>query len=482
VAKLIIPASKRFFKGRKKLMSKNLYIKTFGCQMNERDSEIMEQLLAQEGYITTEEQEKADLILLNTCSIRAKAEHKVFSLLGSLRQQKQEHPGLRIVVAGCVAQQEGVKLMQRMPHVDVVVGTQELWRLPEMLRRLDQGESHRELACALHQDFRIPSFQKLLYAQPPVQPAFRKFVTIMQGCNNFCAYCVVPATRGREVSRPVADILEEVRLLLQHGVREITLLGQNVNSYGSTNPVAEQATSFADLLRQTAALSGLQRLRFTTSNPQDLSTDLMSCFRDLENLCPHFHLPVQAGSNAVLKRMHRKYTRELYLDKVAELRSFCPDIALSTDVIVGFPGETEDDFQETLDLLETVRFHASFSFKYSDRPNTRSAGLSEKVSEEIKAERLHRFQQRQDQISLERNQEFLGKTLEIMVESSSEAGIQGRSGSNHVVHSNTPQEQQVQPGDLILLTINQAGPHALKGDALPLFPFTTFQKNSVRVK
>ncbi len=445
-------------------MTQLLYIKTFGCQMNERDSEIMEHLLAQNGYVRTEDQDKADLILLNTCSIRAKAEQKVFSLLGSLRQQKHTRPNLRIAVAGCVAQQEGERLMLRMPHVDLVIGTQQLWRLPELLRRLDQGESQRELACTLSKDFSIPPFQKLLYAQPPAQTEFRKFVTIMQGCNNFCAYCVVPATRGREVSRPVADILEEVKLLLQHGVQEITLLGQNVNSYGSTNPVAEQPTSFAQLLRQTAALPGLQRLRCTTSNPQDLSTDLMSCFRDLPNLCPHFHLPVQAGSNAVLKRMHRKYTRELYLEKVAELRSFCPDIALSTDVIVGFPGETEEDFQATLDLLETVRFHASFSFKYSDRPNTRSASFPDKIAEEIKSQRLQRFQQRQDQISLQRNQEFIGKTLEIMVESLSEAGIQGRSGSNHVVHCSGA--ASAQPGDLLRVNINHAGPHSLKGEIL----------------
>jgi tRNA-2-methylthio-N6-dimethylallyladenosine synthase len=245
-------------------------------------------------------------------------------------------------------------------------------------------------------------------------------------------------------------------------VKEITLLGQNVNSYGSTNPVADQPTSFADLLKLTAALPGLQRLRFTTSNPQDLSTELMQCFRDLPNLCPHFHLPVQAGSNAVLKRMHRKYTRELYLDKVAELRSFCPEIALSTDVIVGFPGETEEDFAQTMNLLETVRFHGSFSFKYSDRPETRSAAFPDKVEEQVKGERLERFQRRQNEISLARNQEFLGKRVEVMVESRSESGIQGRTGSNHVVHFTGP--DALQPGDLVMVTISHAGQHSLKGE------------------
>ena len=442
-------------------MSRQLCIKTFGCQMNERDSEIMEQLLAQDGYLPAADFSEADLIILNTCSIRAKAEQKFFSLLGALRQEKERRPNLRIVAAGCVAQQEGGRIFERMPHVDIVVGTQQFWQLPDLLRRLEQGQRQREAACGLAKDFVIPPFQKLLHHQPAA-PAPSKFVTIMQGCNNFCAYCVVPATRGREISRPAADILEEVELLISQGVQEITLLGQNVNSYGSTNPVADQPTSFADLLKMTAAVPGLQRLRFTTSNPQDLSTELMQCFRDLPNLCPHFHLPVQAGSNAVLKRMHRKYTRELYLDKVAELRSFCPEIAISTDVIVGFPGETEEDFAQTMSLLEDVRFHGSFSFKYSDRPNTRSAAFPDKVEEQVKGERLERFQRRQNEISLMRNQEFLGRSVAVMVENRSESGMQGRTGSNHVVHFTGP--EALQPGDLVMVTINHAGQHSLKGE------------------
>jgi tRNA-2-methylthio-N6-dimethylallyladenosine synthase len=444
-------------------MNRHLFIKTFGCQMNERDSEIMEQLLAQNGYLPAADFSAADLIILNTCSIRAKAEQKFFSLLGSLRREKERRPGLRIVAAGCVAQQEGGRIFERMPHVDLVVGTQQFWQLPDMLRRLEQGQSQRHAACGLAKDFVIPPFQKLL-RQQTAAPAPSKFVTIMQGCNNFCAYCVVPATRGREISRPVADILEEVELLISQGVREITLLGQNVNSYGSTNPVADKKTSFADLLKMTAALPGLQRLRFTTSNPQDLSTELMQCFRDLPNLCPHFHLPVQAGSNAVLKRMNRKYTRELYLDKVAELRSFCPEIGLSTDVIVGFPGETEEDFAQTMSLLETVRFHGSFSFKYSDRPETRSATFPDKVEEQVKSKRLEHFQQRQNEISLERNKEFLGRSVEVMVEGRSETGIQGRTGSNHVVHFSG--SESLQSGDLIMVNIRHAGQHSLKGKAI----------------
>ncbi|CAK8717266.1 tRNA (N6-isopentenyl adenosine(37)-C2)-methylthiotransferase MiaB [Candidatus Electrothrix laxa] len=447
-------------------MSKHVYIKTFGCQMNERDSEIMVQLLSQSGYIAVGEQTDADLVILNTCSIRAKAEQKVFSLLGMLRKQKKQQPDLRIAVAGCVAQQEGEQIFRRMPHVDIVVGTQQLYQLPEMLGRLERKETTREISCGLDKEFTIPPFQKLLKeTSAPVQnqPAeFRKFVTIMQGCNNYCSYCVVPTTRGREISRPVADILEEVQLLIARGIKEITLLGQNVNSYGCTNAVAENPTGFADLLKMVAEIPGVQRLRFTTSNPQDLSTELMQCFRELPNLCPQFHLPVQAGSNAVLKKMQRKYTRETYLEKVAELRSYRPDIAICTDVIVGFPGETEEDFAQTMDLLETVRFHGSYSFKYSDRPHTRSADFSDKVDEEVKGERLQRFQSRQDIISLERNQEFLGKTVEVMVESCSSSKAQGRTRTNHIVHFTSPTD--LLPGDLALVTVTHAGQHSLQGE------------------
>ena len=445
-------------------MSKHVYIKTFGCQMNERDSEIMEQLLARSGYIPVKEQTDADLVILNTCSIRAKAEQKVFSLLGSLRRQKKQQPELRIAVAGCVAQQEGEQIFRRMPHVDIVVGTRQLYQLPEMLGRLERNETSREISCDLDKEFSIPPFQRLLEDVPQQPAEFRKFVTIMQGCNNYCTYCVVPTTRGREISRPVADILEEVRLLVARGIREITLLGQNVNSYGCTNTVAAAPTAFADLLKRVAAIPGVQRLRFTTSNPQDLSTELMQCFRDLPNLCPHFHLPVQSGSNAVLKRMNRRYTRELYLEKVAELRSFRPDIALCTDVIVGFPGETEEDFSQTMDLLERVRFHASFSFKYSDRPHTRSAAFSDKVDEQVKGERLQRFQSRQDAISLERNQEFLGRTVEVMVEAGTSSGTRGRTGTNHIVHFTALTD--LLPGDLASVMITHAGRHSLKGEPL----------------
>jgi len=435
--------------------------------MNDRDSEIIEQLLAQIGYITVADMNDADLVVLNTCSIRAKAEQKVYSLLGQLRPNKERNPKMRIVVAGCVAQQEGNKLIRKMPHVDIVVGTQQVYRIPELLEAIERGESKRGLALDLSSDFEIPPYQQFAPVVSPTpvnkstEPQIKKFVTIMQGCNNYCSYCVVPATRGREISRPVRDILEEVQLLISKGVKEVTLLGQNVNSYGKTNQVAEEPVDFAGLLRQVAALEGLKRLRFTTSNPKDLSEELMRCFAELDVLCPHFHLPVQSGSNRVLKLMNRKYTVESYLEKVDTLRSYRPDIALATDIIVGHPGETDEDFEETMELLEKVRFHGSFSFKYSDRPGTRSSEFSDKIDEKVKSTRLARFQKRQDEIGLERNQEFVGTVVEVMVEKVENGDGRGRNPTNHLVHF--PANDTLRPGDFVSVAVEHAGKHSLRG-------------------
>ncbi|WP_448873310.1 tRNA (N6-isopentenyl adenosine(37)-C2)-methylthiotransferase MiaB [Desulfobulbus propionicus] len=450
-------------------MSKTLFIKTFGCQMNQRDSEIIEQLLGQEGYASTDSAKNADVILINTCSIREKAEQKVFSLLGHLREEKTRNPDLLLGVIGCVAQQEGERIKERMPHVDLIVGTQEIFRLPEMLERLTRKITTWEIATNLEASFVIPPFQKLLKNTPPSPPgpqSYKRFVTIMQGCNNFCSYCVVPGTRGREISRPVTDIVEEVEILVSQGVQEITLLGQNVNSYGQTNAVADGPVSFPQLLRRVAAVSGLKRLRFTSSHPKDLTDDLMRCFAELEVLCPHFHLPVQSGSNAVLKRMNRKYTVEQYLEKIAALRGYRPDIALATDIIIGFPGESEADFSATMDLLNRVRFHSSFSFKYSDRPYTRSAGFTDKIPEEVKGRRLTLFQNRQDEISLERNSESLGKIVEVVVEDCDKVSIKGRTGANQVVHM-AATSASMAPGDLVGVRIDHAGKHSLKGTLTP---------------
>ncbi len=451
-------------------MSGKLYIKTFGCQMNERDSEIIEQLLYTSGYITVSSMDDADFILLNTCSIRAKAEQKVYSLLGQLRQYKIKKPELLIGVAGCVAQQEGAIIQQRMPHVDLVVGTQQLYRIPELLKKIKISDKIIPPAVQLDNSFSIPPFQHYINvavqtdrSPPPLN--FKKFVTIMQGCNNYCSYCVVPYTRGREISRPVADILKEVNSLVSQGIFEITLLGQNVNSYGQTNNVADKPINFPQLLYKVASVPGLRRLRFTTSNPKDLSDELMQCFKNIDVLCPQFHLPVQSGSDRILKLMNRKYSIADYLGKVDTLLQYRPDIALSTDIIIGFPGESDVDFEATMDLLNNVRFHSSFSFKYSDRPGTRSAGFNDKVEETIKSERLSRFQARQDEISLERNKDYVGREMDIVVDGQGKNDLFfGRTVTNHIVHFPASGINDPQRGDIITVRINIAGQHSLTGN------------------
>lgn len=451
--------------------NKQFFIKTFGCQMNERDSEIMAQSLSHYGYVEGLDIQEADLVILNTCSIRAKAEQKVMSLLGYLRKTKEKRPGMKICVAGCVAQQEGKTIIDRMPHVDLIIGTQNIYQIGEYLLEAERGGENR-VVTQMEDTYIIPKFLPDLPssidlsrdAQAHFQ--FSRFVTIMQGCNNYCTYCVVPYTRGREVSRKAQDIIDEVALLVRSGVKEITLLGQNVNSYARTNEVHPENSNynFSQLLRDVSVIDGLTRLRFTTSNPNDLTDELMSCFRDVDNLCPQFHLPVQSGSDSVLMAMNRKYSVEQYLQQVERLRKYCPSIALSTDIIVGFPGETDEDFGGTMGLLEKVKYHGSFSFKYSDRPGTRSSTFENKVDETTKSERLARFQARQDEISLERNKEFVGQEKEILVEAVSKESVKGRTETNHIVHVNEPVSTNI--GDLLRVKINFAGQHSLKGELL----------------
>ncbi len=454
------------------MQEKTFFIKTFGCQMNIRDTEIMAQTLSEGGYIESGSIDDASLVILNTCSIRAKAEQKVFSLLGSLRKNKALNPDLQICVAGCVAQQEGRKIRERMPHVDLIIGTQHIYNLPQLISH----SSINRTAINLADDYEIPRFvptltklqQKREHDSPPLESEFQfsRFVTIMQGCNNFCTYCVVPYTRGREVSRNVADILDEIKVLVSSGVSEVTLLGQNVNSYGKSNTVTKNKTpySFSMLLHDVAKIDGLRRLRFTTSNPKDLSDELIDCFAEIDNLCPQFHLPVQSGSDTILKRMNRKYSIEEYLQKVAGLREVCPQIAITTDIIVGFPGETEEDFEGTMNLLETVQYNGSFSFKYSDRPGTKAQLLDSKVSEQVKSDRLQRFQKRQDEISLEKNRSYVGDTLMILVEKVTGENMVGRTDTNHIVHITLTEKNDINPGDYVPVVISFAGQHSLKAD------------------
>ncbi len=451
-------------------MYKSVYIKTFGCQMNERDSEIMSQLLSSYGYIEGADIESADLVILNTCSIRAKAEQKVMSLLGSLRKIKAERPEMKICVAGCVAQQEGEQLLHRMPHIDLVVGTQHIYDIGKLLENSIVADK-AVVKTGMSDSFSIPAFlpagRSKTSNDVPVS-SFRRFVTIMQGCDNYCSYCIVPYTRGREISRNINDIIDEVKVLVDSGVKEITLLGQNVNSYGRTNMVDETGArfSFPDLLHRVAEVPGLARLRFTTSHPKDLSDELIQCFRGIDMLCPQFHLPVQSGSDAVLKRMNRKYTIDGYLEKVEKLVLCRPDIALTTDIIVGFPGETDEDFQLTMDLLESVRYHGSFSFKYSDRPGTRASDFADKIDERIKSERLARFQKRQDEISLERNRAYLQTIQTILIEAVGPVSFQGRTGTNHIVH--VAETTDLAPGGMEDVIIIHAGQHSLQGKSIKL--------------
>jgi len=449
--------------------SKKTYIETFGCQMNERDSEIMGQILANIDYSPTEDIKQADVIVINTCSIRDKAEQKVYSLLGRLKKLKEKKPSIIISVAGCVAQQEGERLQARMPQVDIVIGPQEIYKLPELVSKATQ-RNKPQLAVDLSPNFKIPRYSPPSPARTShkneekgAMPAFKKFVTIMQGCNNFCTYCVVPYTRGRETSRPPEDIIAEISNLAQQGVAEVTLLGQNVNSYGRVKDGSLQYLPFPELLKQVASVDGIKRVRFTTSHPKDLSPELIECFATIENLCPHFHLPVQSGSNRILKKMNRKYTIEQYLERVEALQQVGPDIALTTDIIVGFPGEDDEDFQASLQLLDTVRYHGAYSFKYSDRPQAKAVSFDNKIDETVKSERLKILQDKQNNICLQRNREYEGSVQRVMAEGESKNGDgqwSGRTMSNIIVNFDGP---GLTPGQEVHVKITEGLLHSLRG-------------------
>ncbi len=442
------------------MKSKNLFIETFGCQMNDRDSEIMIQLLADSGYIPCADAESSDAIIVNTCTIRAKAEQKAYSLLGSYRRLKRDKPNLIIAVTGCLAQQEGKKMLSRMPHIDLVVGPRGIYDLPALFEKRSASKKGI-IATDLADSFTIPPF----LPDPGLGLGYKRFVTIMQGCNNFCTYCIVPFTRGREISRQPDHILDEIRHLIKSGVKEITLLGQNVNSYGNDQP-ADKRTSFPQLLTLAADIEGLERLRFTTSNPKDLSPALISCFDSIDILCPHFHLPMQSGSDKILKKMNRKYDIASYLNKVGALRQVRPDIALTTDIIVGFPGETDNDFAQTMEVMEKVRFNSAFSFMYSGRPPARSCEFTDNVDDDVKKKRLAIFQQRQQEITLECNNDYVGQVMDIMIEGPSKIAGQwaGRSGTNHVV--NFVSDHNFLAGDIVKVKIEEGCLNSLRSTLL----------------
>ena len=408
-------------------MHKTYYIATMGCQMNEYDSECVGRMLRQARYFPVEDPAKADLILINTCAVRAKAEQKAFSLLGRMVSLKKRRPGLILGIMGCVAQKQGDSLLDKYAELDLVLGPRDLGRLPEILVQWEKGQA-RVKATALDKGTSPP-----ILCEGFFKGRAKAFITIMEGCNNFCTYCVVPYVRGREVSRPPGDILKEAEYLVREGIREITVLGQNVNSYMYND---DQSFSFTDILRMLDKIEGLKRIRFTTSHPKDLSDGLIQCFSECAKLCSHIHLPFQAGSNRILKAMNRGYTREKYMDLIARLREVRPEISVTSDVMVGFPGETREDFALTLDLIEKVEFDGLYSFKYSDREGTRAANLQHKIPEAEKLNRLSELQQLQKSITLNKNRALLGTEAVILVEGLSKRGGQltGRTSSNKVVN------------------------------------------------
>ncbi|TCP63017.1 tRNA-i(6)A37 thiotransferase enzyme MiaB [Rhodovulum bhavnagarense] len=365
-------------------MPKKLYIKTYGCQMNVYDSERMAEALGASGYVTTDTPEAADMILLNTCHIREKAAEKVYSELGRLKGLKAANPELKIGVAGCVAQAEGAEILRRQPLVDLVVGPQSYHRLPEMEAKARGGEK------ALDTDFPEEDKFDRLGGRPKASRGPTAFLTVQEGCDKFCAFCVVPYTRGAEVSRPATRILDEARDLVERGVRELTLLGQNVNAYHWDGP--DGTWGLARLIRELAKIDGLDRLRYTTSHPNDMEDDLIAAHGDCAELMPYLHLPVQSGSDRILKAMNRKHTAEQYLRLIERIRAARPDILISGDFIVGFPGETDADFEDTLALVRAVGYGQCYSFKYSPRPGTPAAERAEQVPEDVMADRLARLQ------------------------------------------------------------------------------------------
>src|SRR6056297_2725490 len=432
---------------------KKLYIKTYGCQMNVYDSERMAEAMGGAGYVTTEDAAEADMILLNTCHIREKAAEKVYSELGRFRALKDEKPDLKIGVAGCVAQAEGQEIMRRQPLVDLVVGPQSYHRLPQMEARVREGEK------ALDTDFPLDDKFDTLRQRPKAKRGPTAFLTVQEGCDKFCAFCVVPYTRGAEVSRPAARVLEEARDLVERGVREITLLGQNVNAYHGAGEGGDW--SLAQLIWALNDIDGLERIRFTTSHPNDMDDDLIAAHGDEPKLMPYLHLPVQSGSDRILKAMNRKHTAESYLRLIERIRAARPDILMTSDFIVGFPGETEDDFQATLDLVAEVGYGAAYSFKYSARPGT-PAAERETVAFDVMDDRLQRLQALLDRQQKAAQAAMVGREVGVLFEKPGRMPGQmvGKSDHLHAVHVTA----DVAVGQLRRVRLIGENSHSLAGE------------------
>ncbi|MEW5782627.1 MAG: tRNA (N6-isopentenyl adenosine(37)-C2)-methylthiotransferase MiaB [Pseudomonadota bacterium] len=443
-------------------MPRKVFIRTFGCQMNEYDSDKMADLLAgAEGAVKTDDPEEADIILLNTCSVREKPQEKVFHELGRVKRLKEKNPGLLIGVGGCVASQEGDAIIDRAPYVDLVFGPQTLHRLPELLAaRRASGKPQVDVSFP-----EIEKFDSLPAARVEGEAGASAFVSIMEGCSKFCTFCIVPYTRGQEVSRPLEDVLNEVQALIAQGVKEITLLGQNVNAYRGETAEGD-TVDLAFLIETLAAIPQLERIRYTTSHPREMTQRLIDVYATTPKLASHLHLPVQSGSDRVLAAMKRGYTVLEYKSIVRRLRAVRPDISLSSDFIVGFPGETAEDFEKTMALIEEIGFDTSFSFLFSPRPGTPAAEMADDTPQEVKSQRLARLQKRIEEQAFAISQAMVGSVQRVLVEGRAkkdEQELAGRTANNRVVNfKGNPR----QIGRFIDVRITAALPHSLRGEVV----------------
>lgn len=434
---------------------KKYLISTFGCQMNEHDSEKIAWILEGMGYISTDDREEADIIIFNTCAVRKSAEDRVFGQLGELKELKRRKPNIVLGLCGCMMQREDIRtyFLSKHKHIDLVFGTNNIHKLPQLLQRhmetgeviVDIIEDTREIEESIHANRKY---------------SYKSFVNIMYGCNNFCTYCIVPYTRGREKSREPEDIINEIMELASNGTKEVTLLGQNVNSYGKT---LEYEYTFTDLLRDINNIDGIERIRFMTSHPKDLSEELIKAYGQLDKLCPHLHLPVQSGSNSILKSMNRKYTREDYLAQIKKVRDINPNIAITTDIIVGFPGETDEDFNDTLGLVKEVGYDSAFTFLYSIREGTIAAKMEDQVPEEIKHKRFQQLLDTLHPIGLELNEKLLGTVQDVLVEEISKNDstvLSGRASNSKLVHFKGSEDLI---GKIVKIKINSVKTFTLEG-------------------
>ena len=436
------------------IKKKRVKMLTYGCQMNFSDAERMTGELARIGYEETEDINEADLIMINTCAVRETAEDKVYGKIGEIKGLKRQNPNLILGITGCMAQKEGEKLIKRAPHIDFVLGTNKIQQVVATVQALENEEARHIVDTAIN-EAEMPEDMAINR-----KTALSAWIPIMYGCNNFCTYCIVPYVRGRERSRLPEDIIAEIKEVVAQGFKEVTLLGQNVNSYGKDHKKA----TFAELLAMVDDIEGIERVRYMTSHPKDLSDEVIEVIKNSKHICTHFHLPVQYGSDNMLKRMNRVYTVAKYKETVRKIREAIPDCSLTTDLIVGFPGETEEEFQQLMEFIAEIRYDAAYTFIYSKRSGTPAAEMPDQIDDECKHQRLNRLMELQNKISLEINQSLEGKIMEVMVEGPSqnnEAVWSGRTSSNKLVLWNHGEEKI---GDLINVRITQPQTWVLKGE------------------